>query len=66
MGNIRCKSTLHATILGTPAVDGLLTDAVFTHQVLYLHADFMLFENRNDLFVAVSLALHLGSSVGSE
>ena len=55
----------HASVLGLPAVDRLLGDAMLAGQVGRRGAGLALVEDRDGLFFRVSLAFHAMSSLGS-
>src|SRR5579863_7858714 len=59
--------SFHATILGLPAVIGLLRDAVLAAQIRRAQSCFALLQDGNDLLWAVSCAFHWCSPLlGSE
>jgi hypothetical protein len=55
----------HATELRLPAMHRVLSYTVPPRQVAYGRARLVLLQNRNDLPFSVALALHLGTSLGS-
>ena len=55
---------LHTAILRFPAVQCVLGDAVLADQLNHRPAPFMLLEHGDDLLFGITLAFHIGTSLG--
>ena len=60
-----CIRHFHAAELLLPALKRAIGNAVFADHVLRRHPGFVLFEDRDDLFFCVALALHVETSLRS-
>ena len=56
---------LHASVLRPPIVEALFGYAIFTHKIGHPGAGLMVLENDDDMIFAVSLALHVETSLES-
>ena len=55
----------HASVLRPPIVEALFGYAMITHQIVHPGAGLMVLEDDNDIIFAVSLALHVETSLES-
>lgn len=56
------RTSIDVAVLRLPMVNTLLTDTVFTYQILNLRAGFVLLQDGNDLLFGKTFAFHIGTS----